>query len=261
MRVPRVCMADTLDDPPVSKHEFDDGRIESLYWLAAGTAHDVNNLLMVVIGCAEMALDDASLKPHTRQLVQEIVGAGERAGLLTRQFRSVGRPAEATTAIVDVTRVLQGAEMLLRRLVGSRVTLSLVPSETPQWVRADASQLEQIVVNLALNARDAMREGGTLTIAVGEVTEPRPASDALDARRRLTRMTVTDTGTGIDPAIQGRIFEAFVTTKPLDEGSGLGLAVVRTLVEQLGGSIHVTTAPGRGTTFAIDLPQAPAPQV
>lgn len=250
---------DTLDDPPVSKHDLDDGRIESLYWLAAGTAHDVNNLLMVVIGCAEMALDDESLKPHTRQLVEEIVGAGERAGLLTRQFRSVGRPAESSTAVVNVTQVLQGAELLLRRLAGSRVKLSLVPCEAPQWVRADASQLEQIVVNLALNARDAMPSGGSLTITVSEVTEQRPGSDAPDDRRCLTRVTVSDTGTGIDPAIQGRIFEAFVTTKSLDEGSGLGLAVVRAIVEQLGGTIHMTTAPGHGTTFAIDLPRVPAP--
>ena len=251
---------ETLNEPPVSKHEFDDDdHIESLYWLAAGTAHDVNNRLMVVIGCAEMALDDDSLKPHTRQLVQDIVGAGERAGLLTRQFRSVGRPAHGPTTVVNVAQVLSGAEMLLRRLVGSRVSLNLVACETPQWVRADASQLEQNVVNLALNGRDAMPLGGTLTITVSEATEQRQDAAAAADPRRFTRVSVSDTGTGIDPAIQGRIFEAFVTTKPLDAGTGLGLAVVRAIVEQLDGSIHMTTAPGRGTTFAIDLPQVAAP--
>lgn len=242
----------------MSKHEFDDARVESLYWLAAGTAHDVNNLLMVVIGCAEMALDDDTLKPHTRDLVREIVGAGERAGKLTRQFLSVGRPVEPASA-VDVAAVLAQAEALLRRLVGAGIVLHLTTGATPQWVRAQASQIEQIVVNLALNARDAMAAGGALTIAVSEVTgQSGPAGTAADARR-LTRVTVTDTGGGIDPAIQGRMYDAFVTTKAIDKGSGLGLAVVRAIVDQLGGSIHMTTAPGRGTTFAIDLPQAATP--
>lgn len=241
----------------MSKHEFDNARAESLYWLAAGTAHDVNNLLMVVIGCAEMALDDHTLQPHTRDLVREIVGAGERAGLLTRQFLSVGRPA-APVGAVDMAAVLGKAELLLRRLVGAGIDLHLMPGATPQWVHAQASQIEQVVVNLVLNARDAMASGGTLTITLSEVTTQAAANEPPD-ERRLVRMTVTDTGGGIDPAIQGRMFDAFATTKAIDKGSGLGLAVVRAIVDQLGGSIHMTTAPGRGTTFAIDVPKATAP--
>ena len=236
----------------MSRHEFDDGRAESLYWLTAGTAHDINNLLTVLIGCAELALNDATLQPHTRQLVQDIVGAGERAGLLTRQLLLAGRPLVPAATVVDVAAVLREAETLLRRLVGTGVSLHLVPAEVPLRVRAEASQIEQIVVNLALNARDAMPTGGVLTIEVGEVTG-------------LARLTVTDTGSGIDPAIQARMYEAFVTTKVLPKGSdssgssGLGLAVVRAIVAQLGGSIHMTTAPGKGTTFAIDLPHAAEP--
>lgn len=250
----------TPDAPPVSRHEFDDGRAESLYWLTAGTAHDINNLLTVLIGCAELALTDATLQPQTRQLVRDIVGAGERAGSLTRQLLSAGRPPVSPTAVVDVAvvdvaGVLRQAETLLRRLVGTGVSLHLVPGERPLRVRADASQIEQVVVNLALNARDAMATGGVLTIEVGDVAG-------------LARLTVTDTGSGIDPAIQGRMYEAFVTTKVLPTGagsggrsggSGLGLAVVRAIVAQLGGSIHMTTVPGHGTTFAIDLPQAAEP--
>ena len=240
---------------PVSRHEFDDGRAESLYWLTAGTAHDINNLLTVLIGCAELALNDATLQPQTRQLVRDIVGAGERAGSLTRQLLSAGRPSISSTAVVDVAGVLRQAETLLRRLVGTGVSLHLVPGERPLRVRADASQIEQVVVNLALNARDAMPTGGVLTIEVGDVTG-------------LARLTVTDTGSGIDPAIQGRMYEAFVTTKVpptgagsggRSGGSGLGLAVVRAIVAQLGGSIHMTTVPGHGTTIAIDLPQAAEP--
>lgn len=233
----------------VSRHEFDDGRVDALYWLTAGTAHDINNLLTVLIGCAELALTDATLKPPTRQLVHDIVGAGERAGLLTRQLLSAGRPPVPSTTVVDVAAVLKEAEALLRRLVGAGVSLHLAPGAVPQRVRAEASQVEQIVVNLALNARDAMPAGGALTIAVGEAAG-------------LTRVSVTDTGSGIDPAIQGRMYEAFATTKVLPKGtgsSGLGLAVVRAIVAQLGGSIHMTTAPGSGTTFAIDLPQATEP--
>ncbi len=240
---------------PVSRSEFDDGRVDALYWLTAGTAHDINNLLTVLIGCAELALTDGTLQPQTRQLVRDIVGAGERAGLLTRQLLAAGRPPVSPTAVVDVSAVLRQAETLLRRLVGTGVSLHLVPGEQPLRVRADASQIEQVVVNLALNARDAMSAGGVLTIEASEVTG-------------LTRLTVTDTGAGVDPAIQGRMFEAFATTKvaPSSAGSpgrsggtGLGLAVVRAIVAQLGGSIHVTTVPGHGTTFAIDLPRATEP--
>lgn len=241
----------------MSKHEFDTTRAESLYWLAAGTAHDVNNLLMVVIGCAEMALDDHTLQPHTRDLVREIVGAGERAGLLTRQFLSVGRPAEAVSA-VDMAAVLRKAELLLRRLIGAGIDLHFTPGVAPQWVHAQASQIEQVVVNLVLNARDAMATGGTLTITLCEVAAPAAANEP-PGERQLVRLTVTDTGGGIDPTIQGRMYDAFATTKTTDKGSGLGLAVVRAIVDQLAGSIHMTTAPGRGTTFAIDLPKAVAP--
>ena len=235
--------------PTVSRHEFDDSRVDALYWLTAGTAHDINNLLTVLIGCAELALNDATLQPHTRQLVRDVVGAGERAGLLTRQLLLAGRPLVPSTSVIDVAAVLREAEPLLRRLVGTGVSLHLAPGAVPQRVRAETSQIEQIVVNLALNARDAMPAGGVLTIDVGEVTG-------------LARLTVTDTGSGIDPAIQARMYEAFVTTKVLQEGSGssgLGLAVVRAIVAQLGGSIHMTTAPGKGTTFAIDLPHAAEP--
>jgi signal transduction histidine kinase len=180
------------------------------------------------------------------------VGAGERAGLLTRQLQSAGRPLVPSTTVVDVAAVLREAEPLLRRLVGTGVSLHLVPGEVPLRVRAEASQVEQIVVNLALNARDAMPTGGVLTIETGEVTG-------------LARLSVTDTGSGIDPAIQGRMYEAFATTKvrPKSSGSsghsGLGLAVVRALVAQLSGSIHMTTVAGHGTTFSIDLPQSAEP--
>jgi two-component system, cell cycle sensor histidine kinase and response regulator CckA len=236
-------------------------RAESLYRLAAGTVHDVNNLLALVVGCAELALDD-DLTPRTRQLLQEIASVGERATSLTRQFLTLGKPPVAPTSIVDVTEVLRAAGTLLKRVLGHRVPLHLDLDAEPQWVLAEASQLEQILVNLAVNARDAMPGGGSLTVASRAVECPGSAAQGPFAGQvpvRMTRVTVTDTGHGIDPTIRERMYEPFVTTKGGGKGAGLGLSVVQAIVSQLGGTISVTTAAGQGTTFAIDLPLAAAP--
>ena len=242
----------------MAKHEFDRARATSLHWLAAGTVHDVNNLLVLVIGCAELALDDEMLSPRARQLMQEIVGVGERASSLTRQFLALGRPAATPAGVVDVAAVLRAAESLLRRVTGEHVQLWIDPGPAAQWVLAEASQIEQVLVNLAGNARDAMPSGGTLRIALRDAVDRRPG-EAAGPTGRVTRIVVADNGRGIDPAVQERMFEAFFTTKQEGRGSGLGLAVVRAIVDELGGGIQVTTAPGQGTTFTIDLPQAPAP--
>ena len=243
---------------PVSKHEFDRARDPSLHWLAAGTVHDVNNLLVLVIGCAELALDDESLSPRARQLMQEIVGVGERASSLTRQFLALGRPAGTPAAAVDVAAVLAAAASLLRRVTGEAIQVWIDPGPTAQWVLAETSQIEQILVNLASNARDAMPSGGTLHISVRDGVDRRSGDDA-SPPARITRIVVADNGRGIDPAVQDRMFDAFFTTKQEGKGSGLGLAVVRAIVDELGGGIQVTTAPGQGTTFTIDVPQVPAP--
>jgi two-component system, cell cycle sensor histidine kinase and response regulator CckA len=243
----------------VNKPEIDGAREASLHRLAAGTVHDVNNLLVLVIGCAEMALDDETLSPRTRQLMHEIVGVGERASSLTRRFLALGKPVVRPTVAVDVVAVLTQAESLLRRVTGDHIQLWTDPGPTPQWVLAESSQIEQILVNLASNARDAMPSGGTVRIAVREAVGRRQGSEAVDAPLRVTRIAVADNGRGIDPSVQDRMFEAFFTTKRDGQGSGLGLAVVRAIVDELGGSIEVTTAAGQGTTFTIDLPQAPPP--
>lgn len=242
--------------------DFDDARSDVLRRLAAGTVHDVNNLLVVVIGCAELALDDDSLSPRVRQLMQEIVDVGERASSLTQQFLSL-RLTVAPTSVVDVAAVVRSARPLLDRLAGADITLRVGLGESPHWVVADARQIEQIVVNLAVNARDAMPAGGTLTVDVatvlGRLGDPSPGHSDLLAQP-VTRITVSDTGAGVDPAVRERMFDDFVSTKGRGKNFGLGLAVVRTIVDQLGGAIHVATALGQGTTFAIDLPQAPGPE-
>lgn len=235
----------------MARHRSAAVRAETVRRHAAGTLHDVNNLLVLVVGCAELALDDRSLTPQTRQLIRDIAGAGERAAALTRQFLVQEHRSAAPPAAVDLRALLQSAETLLGRLAGDRVRLCLDPGDSPQWVLADASQLEQIIINLTLNARDAMPGGGTLSITAGVIADREP--------RSVTRLTVTDNGRGIDPAIRDRMYDAFVTTKVGGPGSGLGLAVVRAAVDALGGDIHVTTATGQGTTFAIDLPLTDGP--
>jgi len=212
--------------------------------LAAGTAHDLNNILLVVIGCAELSLDDPSLSPYTRKRLHDILAATARAAALTRQFLTLGHPPPAPFAAVDVAELLRSFESLLRLLVGDHIRLHLDPGPTPLWVRSDTSQLEQVLLNLALNARDAMPMGGSLTVTA----EPGPGARA--------RLTVTDTGTGIDAAVRDRMYEPYVTTKGDGEHSGLGLAVVRAVVDQIGGTIDVATVAGQGTTFTIDLPLA-----
>lgn len=234
-----------------------EARAESLHRLAAGTVHDVNNLLALVVGCAELALDDAELNPRTRQLLEEIAAVGERATSLTRQFLTLGKPPTAPATVVDLTEVLRSVKTLLARVVGDRVDLRLEIGPGPQWVLAEATQLEQIIVNLAVNARDAMPAGGSLTVASQVVPGVAPAAGATP--RGVARVTVADTGHGIDPAIRERMYEPFVTTKGRGKGAGLGLAVVQAIVSQLDGSIGVTTAAGRGTTFAIDLPLTAPP--
>lgn len=246
----------------MSREGHDDARGDVIRRLAAGTVHDVNNLLVVVIGCAELALDDDSLSPRARQLMQEIVDVGERASSLTQQFLSL-RLTVAPTSVVDVGAVVRSARPLLDRLAGTDITLRVALGDAPHWVVADARQIEQVVVNLAVNARDAMPGGGTLTVDVatvlGSLGEHAAGNGSL-LRQALTRITVTDTGGGVDPAVRERMFDDFVSTKGHGKNFGLGLAVVRTIVDQLGGAIHVASALGQGTTFAIDLPQAPGPE-
>ncbi len=239
----------------------DEPGAEFLRRLAAGTAHDVNNLLLLVNGCAELALDDDTLRPHTRKLVHDILATGARAAALTRQLLALGRPSVASVAGVDVAALLRSSESLLGMLVGGRIKLQLESGTAPLWVMSNASQLEQVLVNLALNARDAMPEGGTLSITAGAVASQGSRASAPKPSRELGRVVVTvaDSGSGIDPAIRERMYEPYATTKHDTTHSGLGLAVVRAIVDQLGGAIHVSTSSERGTTFVIDLPQAGEP--
>jgi hypothetical protein len=205
----------------VSKHEFDRARDPSLHWLAAGTVHDVNNLLVLVIGCAELALDDESLSPRARQLMQEIVGVGERASSLTRQFLALGRPAGAPAAAVDVAAVLASADALLRRVTGDAIQVWIDPGPTAQWVLAEASQIEQVLVKLAGNARDAMPSGGTLRSTGRDAVDRRSGGDAAGPPAQLTGSSWPTTARH-RPSRAGPHVRRVLHDQAGRQGSGLG---------------------------------------
>lgn len=231
-------------------------RAEMLSTLAAGTLHDVSNLLVLVLGCAELVLDDPALAPRSRRLIEDAIQAGERAGALAQQMLSFARgDAHAPAGMVDVVAALRAAEPLVRRVAGPAVAVSFDTGTTPLWVRAAAVDLDRIVVNLVSNSRDAMPGGGRVRLRVAPALAPpnHPTGGP------VVRISVTDTGSGIDPAVRDHRFDAFATTRPDDGHWGLGLAVVRAVVGHLGGTVRVTPAPGGRTGVVVDLPAVQPP--
>jgi len=218
-------------------------KMDSIGKLAGGIAHDFNNLMTAVIGYSDLLLQQGSVDDRGRDKVEAIRDSAVRASDLTRQLLAFSRRQVLQTQDIDLRVVVKKMDTLLKRLIGEDVRLETLFGAAPVIVRADQTQLEQVVMNLAVNARDAMPDGGTLTVAV--LTEGDTAV-----------LTVVDTGIGMDEQIRAQIFEPFFTTKPLAEASGLGLSTVHGIVGQSGGTVLVDTAPGRGTTFTIRLPLA-----
>ena len=244
-------------------------RLEAVGQLAGGVAHDFNNLLTAITSYTQLLLEGFAPNDARREDLLEIKKAAERATSLTRQLLAFSRRQVLDPRVVDLNAVVTDLEKMLRRLIGAHIALVTDCSTRRPLprVRADIAQLEQVIVNLAVNARDAMPDGGTLTIRTGEarLTEAdcRDHSDFDVRPGRYVAMTVSDTGIGMDAATQARIFEPFFTTKGPGKGTGLGLATVYGIVKQSGGYIAVTSEPGRGTTFRIYLPaetdSAPVP--
>ncbi|MEN8149094.1 MAG: ATP-binding protein [Planctomycetota bacterium] len=224
-------------------------KLETVGQLAAGVAHDFNNLLTVIGGYAEM-VDAALDESHPlRPKVSQIVRATERAGSLTRQLLAFSRQEPHDPGLLDLNDVLLEIDLMLRRLIGADVRIVTMPGPGLWKISADPARLEQIIVNLAVNARDAMPEGGTLTIRT--VNRIQELDDGPD---KLVELTVADTGCGMDEEVQRHIFEPFFTTKDAGDGTGLGLATVHSIVRQCRGRISVKSRPGKGTTFTILLP-------
>jgi PAS domain S-box-containing protein len=218
-------------------------KMEAVGKLAGGIAHDFNNLMTAVIGYSDLLLPQFESDPRLPK-IEAIRDSAVRASDLTRQLLAFGRRQMMQTRDIDLRDVVERMDTLLRRLIGEDVRLETVFGGEPVIVRADPSQLEQVVMNLAVNARDAMPNGGTLTIAV--------ISDGQTAV-----LSVLDTGIGMDRETTARIYEPFFTTKSMAESSGLGLSTVHGIVGQSGGTIDVESEPGRGTLFTVRLPKAP----
>jgi two-component system cell cycle sensor histidine kinase/response regulator CckA len=224
-------------------------KMEAVGRLAGGVAHDFNNILGVISGYAELLQLNAA-QTAERARADKIISATEKAASLTRQLLAFGRKQVMSLKLLDLSQVMEGLSSMVHCLMGAEVQINIHAGKDPGLVRADQSQLEQVIMNLTTNAREAMPEGGMLTISIerrrssGEQPEL-PAGE-------YVRLTVSDTGAGMTPEVQSRIFEPFFTTKKA--GSGLGLSTVYGIVKQSGGYISVESAPGEGATFRVDLP-------
>jgi len=235
-------------------------KMEAVGRLAGGVAHDFNNLLTAINGFSDLLLMSVAKDDPRRSHLEEIRKAGGRAAALTGQLLSFSRKQVLAPRMLDLNGVVKGMETMLRRLIGEDIALITELEPRLKKVVADPNQMEQVILNLVLNARDAMPDGGELRI----VTANRPLQEEDRARAVLdvpageySLLSVRDTGTGMDPETKTRLFEPFFTTKPKDKGTGLGLSTVYGAVKQAGGTLIVTSGPGRGSDFSIFLPEAP----
>ena len=231
-------------------------KIEAVGQLAAGVAHDFNNLLMVITGRSHILLHHLGSNHPLRNHVELIQSTADRAGALTRQLLVFSRREALQPKVLDLSTVVTGMVAMLRRLIGEQIELVTEPISRPGRAKADPAQMEQVVLNLVVNARDAMPHGGRLVIEAGDVeVDDRAAGEHPGMRPGLhVTLVVRDTGVGMDAATQARLFEPFFTTKGPGKGTGLGLAVVYGIVKQSGGYIGVESELGKGTTFTVYLP-------
>lgn len=215
---------------------------------AGAIVHDINNLLTAILGHAQVALTGRDLSAGTHDDLLEITRATRLAALLTRQLVAIHRPPATRRSPLDLRAVVAAMAAMLRPLVGEAIELRAETGVRPAWIVADAADLERVVLNLAINARDAMPSGGVLTLASAVV----PGADG-----RRAALSVTDTGMGMDPATKVRAFEPYFTTKGPGRGSGLGLASVAATIKRNGWTLHLDTAPGEGSRFTVLIPLAP----
>jgi PAS domain S-box-containing protein len=224
-------------------------KMEAIGRLAGGIAHDFNNLLSVIMSYCQIIPRELTEGHPVLDAIDEIRKAGARAADLTAQLLAFGRRQMLAPRIVDLSSFITDTEKLLRRLVGEDITVIISLAPNPLWLNIDRGLLSQVVINLAVNARDAMLHGGRLTIETFDVAP-------VDRHAARVGLSIRDTGVGISNEVRARIFEPYFTTKGVGKGTGLGLATVLGIVEQSGGSIDVESAPGAGTAFRIFFPRA-----
>ena len=232
-------------------------KMEAVGRLAGGVAHDFNNLLTVIGGHTEIALTRIDKNNPLHDSLQEVKIAADRASSLTRQLLAFSRRQVMEIKVLNLNTVIRDTEKMLRRLLGEDIAVITQPSENLGLVKADPGQIEQVLTNLAVNARDAMAEGGRLVIATDnlEITEADDPTHAGLKPGRYVRISVSDTGHGMNPEVMSKIFEPFFTTKEQGKGTGLGLSTVFGIVKQSGGEIRVHSELEKGTTFVIILPR------
>jgi PAS domain S-box-containing protein len=239
-------------------------KLEAIGTLAGGVAHDFNNLLTVIAGFSDLLLKRAPLDEANAELLREIRKASDKASILTRQLLAFSRKQMLRPQVVDLNQLIEDMRNMLRRLIGEDIQFLARLHERPCPVKADPGQLEQVVLNLVVNARDAMPTGGRLEIETSIQDLPSAAASGPSSMEpgRYARLSLTDSGHGMSPQTKARIFEPFFTTKEVGKGTGLGLAAVYGIVKQSGGQVEVDSAPGTGTRFTIYLPcveSVPAP--
>ncbi len=234
-------------------------KMEAVGRLAGGVAHDFNNVLMLISGYASQLLEDQQLPDSARALSSQLVTAINRAAALTRQLLAFSRKHPVSFQVIDLNLIVSEMESMLARLLPDHVRLNLIVEPGALPVYADRSQIELMIVNLGLNARDAMPQGGVLSIATKAETLDADGTEALKISNNFVVLQVSDTGHGMSPEISSHIFEPFFTTKDIGKGTGLGLSTVYGIVEQAGGHITVESEPGHGTTFRVYFPRADQP--
>jgi CheY-like chemotaxis protein len=225
--------------------------------LAGGIAHDFNNLLTAINGYADITLDGLSAGNPLRDGVENIRKAGDKAAALTRQLLAFGRRQIIETKVLNVNEVVENNAKILSRVIGEDIQFVTTLDRGLRAIRSDPGQIEQILMNLAVNARDAMPQGGKLTIETRNVhlDDTYAENHAVDGAGDYIMIAVTDTGCGMDAETQAQIFEPFFTTKEVGKGTGLGLSIVYGIVKQNKGNIWVYSEPGKGTTFKVYFPQ------
>ena len=247
-----------MDQRRLERQLAESQKMEAIGKLAGGVAHDFNNMLTAILGYASMIQEDAPPKSAVQQQAQQIHRAAESAATLTQKLLAFSRRQVLQTNVVDFSAMLDNLVVLISRVIGESITVTTQADPDLWHILADPVQVEQSIVNLAINARDAMPNGGTLQITARNAPRPRGERrpDGEVKPGDYVQITVTDTGVGMDEATRARMFEPFFTTKPQGQGTGLGLSTVYGFVRQCGGSIGVLSTPGRGTSIELLLPRA-----
>lgn len=254
----QVVVRDITRRKQLEEHLRQSQKMEAIGRLAGGIAHDFNNLLTVIIGYTELLLHRLNNQHPLRKHIEEIYHAGERAAVLTRQLLAFSRKQVLQPKVLDLNQIIENMEKMLRPIIGEDVELIKLLVDDLGTVKADPGQIEQVIMNLAVNAREVMPQGGTLTIETKNIVlekEQMRQFPGLSPGPHVV-LTICDTGTGMDAETQAHIFEPFFTTKEQGKGTGLGLATVHGIVKQSEGHISVSSRVGEGTSFSIYLPRA-----